>query len=291
MSILLGVTAAFGWGAASFFQRYTTQVLGTVSALLLSQSMSFVVITAYVLASGELATRIDGSQWQWWAWSALAATIHTLSLLMLFRSIEVGVLTVVAPIAGSYSAVTVLLSLLSGETIGALAVFGIVLAVAGISFVSRKPRSKAGEDPRSVTGGVLWALGAALGMGIGYWIVGFQVTPHLGGITHVFVVRTSSLVWLSLYFIVRSEQKLFRVKPDWRVFAFLFAGSTAANLAYVANNIGYIVGNVGIVSVLASMNSAATIMLAWVFLKERLSRVQWLGVALVLTGIVFISLP
>lgn len=290
MSILLGMTAAFGWGAASVFQRQTTRVLGAVTALLLSQAMSFVVITGYVLLSGELVTRISGSQWQWWAWSILAATIHVFSLLMLYRSFEVGVLSVVAPIAGSYSAVTVVLSILSGETLSVLAVLGILIAIAGIVVVSVRPQPKQGA-PRQWINGIGWAIGAAIGMGVGHWIVGFQVTPHLGGITHVFVVRTSSLVLLPLFVLGTSRSAFFHVRPDWRILALLLAGSLCANAAYVANNIGYTFGNVSIVSVIASMNSAATILLAWVFLKERLLRYQWLGVALVLTGIVLIGLP
>ncbi|MEM6281079.1 MAG: DMT family transporter [Chloroflexota bacterium] len=287
MGILLGVTAAFGWGAASFIGRQTTQVLGAVSALLFSQLISFITILSYLLLSGELVMRINGSQWQWWAWSALAATIHTMSLIMVFRSFEVGVLSVVAPIAGSYSAVTVFLSYLSGEILTPLNALGIALAITGVMLVAIKPRP-AGE-PGQLMAGVGWAIGAALGLGFGYWIVGFQVTPHLGGVTHVLVVRTSSLVWLTLFFIVSGKHELFHAPPNWRVLGFIVVGSTCANLAYVANNIGYTTGQVGIVSVLASMNSAVAVLLAWQFLKERLRPTQWAGVILVLIGVAFIS--
>ncbi|MEO1440799.1 MAG: DMT family transporter, partial [Chloroflexota bacterium] len=270
-----------------FIGRQTTQVLGAVSALLFSQLISFCTILAYLLVSGELITRIDGSQWQWWAWSAFAATIHTMSLIMMFRSFETGVLAVVAPIAGSYSAITVFLSYLSGEQLIPPQIIGIAMAITGVALIAIKP-TPAGE-PRRLMGGVGWAMGAAIGFGLGYWIIGFQVTPFLGGVTHVLVVRTSSLFWLSLFFFVTGKRNLFVVPPNWRIFWLIVAASTCANLAYVANNIGYITGQVSIVSVLASMNSAVAVLLAWQFLKERLQLTQWAGISCVLIGVALIS--
>jgi uncharacterized membrane protein len=47
---------------------------------------------------------------------------------------------------------------------------------------------------------------------------------------------------------------------------------------------------VSIVTALASIFSAVTVLLAWVFLRERLHVVQWAGVAGLLIGVLLVSL-
>ncbi len=56
------------------------------------------------------------------------------------------------------------------------------------------------------------------------------------------------------------------------------------------NNAGLRVGPVSVVSVLASLYGAVTVLLSWIFLREKLGRSQWLGIALIFVGIIFVSL-
>jgi drug/metabolite transporter (DMT)-like permease len=60
--------------------------------------------------------------------------------------------------------------------------------------------------------------------------------------------------------------------------------------AYVANNLGLHRGPVSIVTVVASLYGAVTVLLSSLFLRERLERTQWFGIALLFTGIILVSL-
>jgi drug/metabolite transporter (DMT)-like permease len=62
-------------------------------------------------------------------------------------------------------------------------------------------------------------------------------------------------------------------------------------MAWVSYLIGYRFDHGAVVTALASLFSVVTIVLAGVFLKERLSRNQWAGVGVVLLGILLVSLP
>jgi drug/metabolite transporter (DMT)-like permease len=73
----------------------------------------------------------------------------------------------------------------------------------------------------------------------------------------------------------------------WWLFAAVGVMDTAA---FVANNAGLDTGQVSVVSVLASLYGAVTVLLSWIVLRERLERSQWLGVALIFAGIVLVSL-
>ncbi len=48
-------------------------------------------------------------------------------------------------------------------------------------------------------------------------------------------------------------------------------------------------GLVSVVSVLASLYGAFTVLLAWIFLRERLEINQWFGISLIFVGIVLVT--
>jgi drug/metabolite transporter (DMT)-like permease len=69
----------------------------------------------------------------------------------------------------------------------------------------------------------------------------------------------------------------------------LFAAGILDTGAFLATNAGMQMGLVSVVSVLASLYGAVTVLLAWIFLRERLEISQWFGIAMIFAGIVLVS--
>jgi len=56
--------------------------------------------------------------------------------------------------------------------------------------------------------------------------------------------------------------------------------------AFVASALGFATGQIAIVSVLASLSSAVAVILTAICLRERLHVIQWLGIGMLLAGVV-----
>jgi drug/metabolite transporter (DMT)-like permease len=295
MGILLGLTAALGWGAADFLARYATRLAGFYRTLIFMQVVGFVGLGLYLALSGEFERLLAQVGWQPWAWAVLAALLNMFSSLALYRAFEVGVLTVVSPITASYAALTALLSLLSGEVIsqqrgigiGAV-LFGVALAAAPLRLPAK---AAAGEtidkQPARLTRGVGLALLSAVGYGIIFWIFGFQVIPALGGIVPVWLIRLMTLcVLVALAAPARQSMRVPRGTAMWLIGVVGLLDTSA----YVANTIGLTTREVAVVTVLASLYSTVTVLLAWMFLRERLHWSQWLGIGAIFMGIALVSI-
>ena len=63
----------------------------------------------------------------------------------------------------------------------------------------------------------------------------------------------------------------------------------ADTTAFVLSNRGMQIEQVAVISVLGSLYGAVTVLLAAIFLRERVSSWQWLGIAAIFAGICLMS--
>src|SRR5580698_7778317 len=136
MGILLGLLTALFWGSSDFLARFATRRIGTLRTMLYMQFTGFLLLTIFLPWLGGWGRLADGSGWQPWAWGALAGTLNFFATLTLYRSFEIGKLSVVAPISASYPALTVVLSLLSGEHLRSARAIGIACTLLGVVLVA-----------------------------------------------------------------------------------------------------------------------------------------------------------
>ncbi|MBV9670118.1 MAG: DMT family transporter, partial [Acidobacteriales bacterium] len=205
MGILLGLGAALCWGAADFLARNLTQSIGTYRTLFFMQFIGAFILSLVVLMSGEAARLAHTTGWQPWFWAAFVAVMNAFCALALYRSFEVGVLSIVSPVAASSSALTVILSFLSGESLSRARAFGIGAALLGVvlaatHFTSIPHEEIAGKTRRRgrLTRGVGWALVASVTYGVNFWLLGFFVTPYLGGTVPIWIIRLGTIITLTL---------------------------------------------------------------------------------------------
>jgi len=299
--MLLGMATALSWGSADFFARFATRTTGTTRALLGMQSWGAVFVTILLLFSRDWAYLFDGSGWQPWAWGVLAGVINTGAMFALYRSFELGRMAVVAPISASYPALTVLLSMLSGEKLSLYRGLGIVAALVGVWMVAAGEKSDpTPETPVNpdVTGqsqlsaqqraakGISCAIAAAVGFGILFWLLGTRIIPRTGAIGTVWLIRLTGTA-IALCAVLAKGVPL-RI-ANKRTRAQLYSMGFFDTAAFALSNLGMRIEQVAIVSVLGSLYGAVTVALAAVFLRERIAPLQWSGIAAIFLGIILMK--
>jgi drug/metabolite transporter (DMT)-like permease len=156
---------------------------------------------------------------------------------------------------------------------------GIVLALIGVILASG-PELNGKVDPRPV----LLALFAAVTFGFCVYFMarGARNNPTMT-VTAMRAVQV--LLVIVLFLAIRNLGGL--VKRDIPMLATIGASDAGANVLYTfAASLGLL----SVVSVLGSLYPIVTVLLAWWIHKERLMRVQYIGIAITFSGVALLAL-
>jgi drug/metabolite transporter (DMT)-like permease len=293
MGILYGLLTALAWGSADMFARFATRRIGTLRTMLYMQLTGFVLLTLVMPWLGGWGHLADGSGWRPWAWGISVGVLNGGGTLALYRSFEIGKLSIVAPISASYPVLTLLLSMLTGERLTLARFVGIALAMGGVILVARGETLPgdantidAATQPAKARLGVGWALLAAVTFGVMFWLLGIRVVPLLGGAPTVWIIRLTCCCFATLVMLMAGSSM---APPSKKDSPWILGVGLLDTSAYVFNNLGMQLEQISVVSVLASLYGAVTVGLAALILRERVSRLQWLGILSIFAGIVLIS--
>jgi drug/metabolite transporter (DMT)-like permease len=289
MGILLGLLTAIGWGGADFTARFSAHRVGALRTMFYMQFVGFLLLTISMRWLGGWGHLADGSGWQPWGWGFLAGFLNACGTLSLYRSFEIGKMAVVAPLSASYPALTLFLSWLTGDPLSLARVAGIILILLGVAVVAggeHVPAENSAGPAQTNSRGIGWAIGAALGFGLLFWLLGTRVVPRVGAIQAVWMIRlTSSVLSGAVLLFAGQPMRL----PRGRIGGMALGMGALDTLAFVLSNLGMQREQVAIISVLGSLYGAVTVGLAAIFLREHISRWQWGGIATIFSGIFLIS--
>ena len=272
LSLLFGLIAALCWGLHDFLVRKVTQH-GTVAPLM------FVVMAAGAVALGPLSL-VAG----WGDMTLRAALIaagagaaYAGAMFSLFRAFAIGPVRLVAPICGAYPMGTMALALLQGRSIGALEWSAVVAVVAGIALVARQ-KGEAPAQTRSTA--ILWAMSGAVCFALTFHFG--QIAAEAGGeLPATFLSRISGLALVGAY-LLASRTNLAPTRPFLKTLSLMGALDAIALTCVLAAGS---LPNPEYAAVASAIFGIVTILLAWRFLAEAMTPLQWLGVAVVFGGI------
>ena len=276
MAAFLALLSSLTWGSADFLGGLASRRVGALRALTVTYPTGFIAVlpVAIWVVPGNPSVEILG-------WAVAAGAVGAAGMVMFYGALARGTMGIVSPLTAVMSAgIPVVVGLVLGESLGVLAVMGIIAAAVAVFLISRERGEHLRTSPLS--------LGLALGSGVGF---GFYLTvlglaPIDSGIWTATIARAvSSVLVITAALIV--------LRPRWRAPFPWGITLIAGSLDSLANGIFQLAaqrGDLAIVAVIGSLYPAATLFLARVFLRERMSGVQASGVALALAAIIALSI-
>ncbi len=133
MAILFALLAAAGWGSSDFAAGYASRKVSAVSVVVLTHLAATLALIAISFAPGQDGSPTGADL----LWGLAAGVGGGFGAMLLFRGLGKGSMSVVAPITATGAAtIPVLAGLLQGESIGALGLLGIGVALVAIVMVS-----------------------------------------------------------------------------------------------------------------------------------------------------------
>jgi drug/metabolite transporter (DMT)-like permease len=271
--LLLALGASLAWGVADFAGPLVSRTLGTLRVLFWAQAGGVAAIAIAVAVRGE------GPR-GWAVLFAIAAAFGgTAGLYSYYRGMQLGAMSVVAPIAGASAIIPVVFGIATGDHPSTWQIGGIGCAIVGVALASIEHH----EGSRRVAAGVGLALLAALGFGIYFpWM-------HAAGKVDFWwaslVFRATALALVATVAAARRPE--LRLSRGQLMFVVgVGIGDTLGNVLFAASSAH---GLVSLTAVLASLYPIVTVILAAAVLHERVAPLQKAGIALTLTGVVLIS--
>jgi drug/metabolite transporter (DMT)-like permease len=285
MFLLLALAAAAAYGAADFLGGVASRRAASVAVIVVSQSVGLVVM----LAAAPALSPAPGAAA--FAWGAAAGVAYGLGVLLLYRGLAMGRMSVVAPITAVCAlAFPVLFGLLLGEHPGGWALLGIALALPAIVLVSSEaPPAEAsperGAAPGTRTGRavVLTAIGAGAGMGL--FFICLARTQSGTGLWPLVAMR-GVVVGGFAALALGTRQSLRLPRPALVVALGAGAIDVCANTLYLLSTRG---GMLSLVATLTALYPATTVLLASLVLRERIRGRQAVGFACATLAAVLIT--
>ncbi len=280
--IVYGLLAALGWGTGDFLAKLSSDKIGYLRTALYMQLVSGVFLIFFSLPDMP-------HLWQYPLATAGAAGLGVISLvglLALYKGFQIGKLSIVSPIVSGYPALTSLLAvLLLGEALTSMRSLGVVVTISGVILVSVKSKSAAEAKTTSRGSGIVYALLAFAVFGLLYLAIKLVVV-QLGVWLPILMLRWVSASILAISMIASGRNFAPPKLDSFRLVGPVAVLDTFGNIAY---NFGVISGSITIVSTLSGLFSAVTIGFAWLWLRERLARHQFIGVLAIIGGVILIG--
>lgn len=277
MAILLALSSALVYGVADWCGGRASRFHPSAVVTLVGQVVSLVLIVIAVAVIGtpvpSLATFV---------WGLGAGAAGAIGLACLYYAFANGAMTVVAPISAVVGAgLPVVVGLATGERPRTIAYIGIAVAIVGVALVSGAIGRHDRPTPRRIIGYALVA-----GIGFGVLFVALDRTDSHSGLWPLVAARSSS-VPLLIAIVLLTRSRLGSERRPLRL-AFVAGGlDMAANVLYLEAVRG---GLLSVVAVISSLYPASTVMLAFLFDRERVNRWQAVGMGAAVAALVMVTL-
>jgi len=276
LSIIYGILSAASWGAADFIGGLASKKASAIRVLYLAEIAGFIPFLALALITREpIPSYAD------FLWGAFSSIVGLSGLIFLYRALAEGQMTIAAPVSALLAAIIpVIFGFFTLGTPAATTLIGFGLAFLAVWLISQ-------------TDSTNWRFSFSdlrLPLLSGFFFGFYFILIHKATLNAFYWPLTSArfagVIALGLLALATRQPAL----PPREVWWFCIINGVID----IAGNAFYILsaqsGRMDVAAVLGALYPASTVLLAWLFLKEKISLTQTSGIVLAFIAIVLFTM-
>ena len=282
LSIIYGIASAATWGAADFIGGLATKRTSPYRVLFLAEIAGLIPFSVLALLTREpIPSTLD------LLWGAISSLIGLTGLTILYRALADGQMSITAPVSALFAALIPVIFgffTLGAPSLATMTGFG--LAFVAVWLISQTDKTNWRYPLRGLRSLRDLRLPLLSGLFFGlYFLVIHRATLN-AFFWPLVMARFAGFVAFGLYALIRSQPAM----PPRDVWGFCIINGVID----IGGNAFYILsaqtGRIDVAAVLGALYPASTVLLAWIFLNEKISMVQTFGVLLAFIAIILFTI-
>jgi len=280
ISILTGIAGMFGWGIYDFLGGVYTKQIGPFKSFFWSQLAgaisTFLLIFIFPITLNIPVLVI--------ILLPIAAILYSAGYLFFFKGFEIGNVSIVAATMNLWAVFTMLFAFLfMRQRLSPIQTLGVFMIVSGVTLASIN-WSDIKNRRFKLSSGVKETIAGAFFFGV-FWNISEVITEEIGWLLTTLFVKFGIILFLLLFsFIIKRELDLTNAPRKTKYMVILMGIIEAGAVAIV--NYGLTIGDAILITPIASALSIVTITLAIIFLEDKITKLQGVGILTAIAGIV-----
>jgi drug/metabolite transporter (DMT)-like permease len=279
--IFFGLLAMIAWGVADYFAAISSRKIGSFQTFFWTQVISLI---AYLGLFAFIPFHFDFSFYSLFL-VTLTAILMCVAYVFFYKSIEVGKVAIGTSISACWALLTVAIAVVFfRQSLTLLQFFGVLCAMSGILLTSLKKEDflKLKSKSFKVEKEILFGLIALSAWGVAFSLIDVLVST-VDWFRAIFLIK----VLMVIFFAVLPRKE--KIKVPQKIWLLLLVG-VLETVAYLSYGFGLTHGSSTIVAPVSSTYPIVAIILARLFLKEKMEKQQYVGIGFVLAGVVLLAL-
>jgi drug/metabolite transporter (DMT)-like permease len=278
IAILCGLGAATVFATALLCSSRSTRLIGPGPVLAWVMLTGLLIVVPWAVFEGAPEDLDAGAV----GWLAVAGLGNVLGLLLAYSALGIGKVGIVAPIVSTEGAIAAVIAVIAGEEIadGAGVMLGVIIVGIVLAAAARDPEAVAARAPTWLV--ALYALCAAFAFGVSLYATA-RVSADLSIVWALVPARLAGVLVVALPLALTSRLQLTR-----RALPLVLTSGVAEVVGFALFAVGSRHG-IAITAVLASQFAAIAGVAAFFLFRERLTRVQLVGVGTIVGGVAVLS--
>jgi drug/metabolite transporter (DMT)-like permease len=277
IAVVGGLGAAFAWATTVICAARATRLIGVPSVLAWVMLTGLVVTLPWAASQGM--PDVDAAAT---LWLIVAGVGNCAGLLLVYSGLRIGKVGVVAPIVSTEGAVAALIAILAGEALAPGTAAALVVVATGIVLVGMSQDSS-GSGPRAHDlKAAFFAGAAALSFGASLYATG-HVAADLPVSWAILPPRVIGVIAIAVPLALTARLRLTR-----NALPMVLVAGVAEVVGFASFALGARHG-IAVSAVLASEFGAVAALAAFVLFRERVVRLQVIGIAAIAAGVAVLS--